>query len=1365
MKKFNDLKLFYYANGVRYPMDRKKPTALIYFGENSSLVENYPKLKIMRQDMRYVMVPTTRIPRTRITSNDKLEYKSIGLHGISDLQKIPSGQNIIVDLSGYIKALDLRYKPVHYRQRAGMLLKAMVIKAYMLVPEHYHKILVYAVDKTKPKNKYINTKFFPFLQLIKDGDLRYTDILYALINDQNTEYRLFMKDGKTNLSRVINYLKKSDSGKLSEEIDKEYEKTADKILKKIPDLKKYDKEKRETIKKAVAEYLKKNNESMEQYEVDIPMDEAIKIVTVAVLTNVSGDIKTSKTIINKTKINPKAILNTVIDRYIDEILPKEHAQSSSTNVQIQEMDVVNIIEDKSPEHIFKYRQKNIKTNLKNDLLNTFKVLETREGGLKVEDLEFVDKSSPPGEMLKSDVTTVVVTLRDENGKKHTAKIDIPKINEQGVFTVNGKTKCLINQIVQLPITFPKKNDSKFESSYGAFHIVSKKERAKDYLQIFIGSYKLPLFVVMASRFGFDHICKLFDIKYNIEEKNRTDVEYKIKVENKKYIYFLNIDSILKKELINSLLKVKISTMNIDKLFESPDYFNEVILKLTGRVNSVYRIQSSFDNIVDPISKQILLNKQLPTALDLIMKYMASKVIEGYVIQRNDITNQRIRNSEVIAQLVQQQVHTAYTIYKEQLLSGNTKAKFTLPQTKVLTEFVNSEIVANMEYANPIEEMSVMTRISPSGSNIGGIPDKGAITKSGRDVNDSFFGNIDPLDTPEGGNIGIIQHLSVDAVITSTRGMFQQKKISDSEHAGVLSTSTALIPFVAYDDGTRVMFGANQARQSLPLKKPEPPLIQSGYESILTKNLSDNFIKKSNCDGKVISVTPTNIKIKCKDGKTSTISTKEKQLISGSGKNTLSIFKPIVSVGDIVKTDNIIAEGSCVSQGAISVGKTLCTAVMSYKGFNFEDGIVVSERLVKSEKLTSLHGITEEIQVDEKDKIIFLAKPGGFIKKGEQIFRKIIGDVSELLGYSDDDEDSLGEISGGQYIKKSPGGKLVDIEVYSNIPITENLKLLKDYAIKTRKKYNMTDEDDFKIKKEKIKGIVVKLIIEQEMPLGVGDKLSNRHGAKGIVSLIEKDEFMPITPWGERVEIIVNPIGIINRMNVGQLYELYAGLISKTLGRKIVELKSKPKIIELLKTVLPLLDKTKNKLLSTTFITRLSKLPQAKFNMFIAQTEKNKGFTLIIPPFQEPKKEDLSKVLKILGLKAAYNVKLQEFEIETKQPVPLGYMYFEKLEHIATDKMAVRSTGPITGKTGQPTAGKKREGGQRMGEMDVYSLLSYNAKTVLAEMFGPLSDDTLAKNEYISNIVKNGNTPFISSGHTNSKDLLNNYMVALMLTKG
>ncbi len=1363
MKRYSDLKLFYATDGLRYPRNLKEPFALIYFSENSSLVEDFPKLKILRQDIKYVMVPVTRIPRTRLTADDKVNYKSVGLFAISELQKIPKGHSIIIDLSKYFNAIDEKYKPTHYRQRLGVMLQAITYRSFKLVPDNYHRCFVYSVDNTKPVNKYINKKIFPFLQTIKDGDFPYNDFLYVQLNEGNAEQRFIIKDRKTQFGRIVQYLKKVGKS-IKEEKTHELVKKASRSLVNKINKKDLDDEKKEIIIKAVTDYLQKNPTELENYQNEETEDNAIEIVTASILSNVSGEINKSKKIAkNISKEKKKNILKVIVDRYVDEILPKEQTMSNSTQVSIQEMNLPEVLDGKSPEHLFTYRQKNIETNLKKDIFNTFKILENREGGLKVEEMSINDKPFQPGELLKSDIQIVEVILRDERNKKHTVKIEIPKINEFGVFTVNGKTKCLINQLVQLPITFPKPFDSKFESTYNSFHIVSKKERSKSFLQIFIGSYKLPLFIVMASRFGLQSVCKLFDMKYTIEEKNKTDVEYKIKLKNKQYIYFHNINTILKKELFNSLEKGKVSTYHIDKEIESPDFFNDVILKSTKRVNSVYRIQSSFDNIIDPIVKQILMNQQLPTSLDQIMKYMASKVIEGFVILRNDLSNERIRNSEIIAQLLQNQIHTAYTTYKEQVLSGNENAKFEIPPTKVMTEFVNSQIVSNMEYANPIEEMSVMTRVSPVGSNIGGIPDKRAVGSVGRDVSDTYFGNIDPLDTPEGDNIGIIQHLSVDAVITSTRGIFQKKPINDKEYAGTLSTSTCLIPFVANDDGTRVMFGANQARQSLPLKNPEPPLVQSGYESILTQNLSDNFVKKAKCDGVITAVSKKEIILKCKDGKTEKIDIKERHLTSGAGKNTLSIFNPIVKIGDKVKTSQIIAEGSCIKNGSISIGKSLCTAIVAWKGYNFEDGIVVSDALQKSEKLTSLHGIVEEIDVSLNDKILNMAKPGHFIKKGDVIFRKVIGDISELLGH-EDEVDELSEVSGGQYIKKSPGATLINIEVYSNEPLSKNLEVLNPYLLATRKKLKMKPDDLFYYRREKVNKIIVKFIMEQEMELQIGDKLSNRHGAKGIVSLIEKEENMPVTPWGERVEIIVNPIGIINRMNVGQLYELYAGLIAKELGKKIIDLKSKEKIIALLKSVLPILDKTKNKLLSTTFISNLNKLPQTKFNKFIDEVKNSKGFTLIIPPFKEPKHTDLSKTLKILGLSSSYILNLPEYNIKTLNPVPLGYMYFEKLEHIASDKLSARSTGPMTGKTMQPTAGKKRQGGQRIGEMDVYSMLSYNAKTVITELFGAMSDDITSKNEYIANIIKDGHTPFIYSGHTSSKDLLNNYMVSLILTR-
>jgi len=1150
----------------------------------------------------------------------------------------------------------------------------------------------------------------------------------------------------------------------SNEKIKEIHGISQKIISKTK-LKILDNEKKEIIEKVVDEYLLKHPEVVENTDI-IDSKKASELVTTAILINVSGNEEQTKMIVSKiNNKNIEKVIDNVVDTFIDEVLPKTPAVSTSTDLSIQMRDIPQVIENKSPEHIFEYRQKNIEINLKKDILNTFKILENREGGLAVEDIKFIEKSSPPGEILKSDVVTIEVTLRDENGKKHNVKIDIPKINEYGVFTVNGKTKCLINQIVQLPITFPKPYDSKFESSYGAFHIVSKKERARDYLQVFIGSYKLPLFVVMAARYGIDQICHDFKIKYRIEEKTDTSYEYKIKLANKKFLFFDNVKTTVQKELVNSLMKISIAPMNINLEITNPDFFNKVILKITGRVNSVYRIQSSFDNIIDPIVKQILLNKQLPTTLDKVMLYMAEKVVDGYVIPRNDLSNQRIRNSEVIAQLVQQQVHTAYTIYKEQLLSGNTSAKFNVPQTKVLTEFVNSEIVANMEYANPIEEMSVMTRVSPIGSQIGGIPDKRAMGSVGRDVSDTQFGNIDTLDTPEGGNVGITSHLSINSDITSTRGMFKIKQINNDEKSGVLSTSTSLVPFISVDDGTRIMYGVNQARQSLPLKHPRAPLVQSGYESILTRNLSDNFIKKSLCDGVVKEVKNKKIIIECSDSKKKEeINIEERHLVSGSGKNTLSIFRPIVKPGQKIKKGDLVAEGSCVKNGMVAVGQTLCTAVMSYKGFNFEDGIVISESLVKSEKLTSLHGIIEEIFVEPLDKILYIAKPGTYIKKGEPLFRKVVGDVNELLG-DIVSSDNLSEVSGGQYIKKSPGGRLINIDVFSNEPLTGNLQILQSYANKTRKKMGMKNDDLFRIKKEVVRNIIVKFVIEQELPVSVGDKLSNSHGAKGIISLIEKDKYMPLTPWGDRVEIIVNPIGIINRMNVGQLYELYAGLISNRLGYEILKLRDKSKVIDLLKKVLPILDKTNNKLLSTNFLTKLERLSQTKFSRFLDEVKENNGFILIIPPFKEPNRKDLMQALKVLNLKPKYNLFLPEYNVKTIRDVAVGYVYFKKLEHIASDKLTARSTGPVTSKTLQPVAGKKNKGGQRVGEMDVYSLLSYNAKLTLTELFGPLSDDLTSKNEYIANIVQNGHTPFLYSGHTASKDLLNNYMMALMLSRG
>ena len=994
------------------------------------------------------------------------------------------------------------------------------------------------------------------------------------------------------------------------------------------------------------------------------------------------------------------------------------------------------------------------------MTNSFKVLEKKEIPLKVKKIEVVDKKQRAGELDKSDISTIRVTLTDEFGNTHDVGIDIPKIGADGTFLVNGRKKCLINQLVLCPITFPKPYDSKFESSYSAFHIQSKRTKRESHLEIYMASYKLPFMILLSFSFGFDETLKRYGLSYSlIKDRPAKGTEFFTKIDPETYIILEHAETELQKELCQSFVRHDLSAYKVTELFGTKEYFNKLIIAMTGRVNSTFLIQTNLENIVDPVVKQILINKHLPTDLDAIMHYMASKVVEGFVQARNDISNQRIRNSEIVVHLAQKQVLAAYTEYKEKVLSGNLEAQFSIPEGKVLSDFVNSEIVTDMEYANPAEELSTMTRVSPVGKNIGGIPDKRAITMEGRDVHPSMYGNIDPLDTPEGENVGIVQHLTVDAYITSARGMFLQKDVREGENSGLLSTTSSMIPFIENDDGPRVMFGANQARQAVPLKNPEAPVVQSGYESLLANGLSDAFIKKSPCDGKVAKITEDAITIQCKAGGKQVVDISPMHLRSGSGKDTLSVFETKVKSGQSVKKGSIVAEGSCVSGGTISLGRTLCVALMPYKGYNFEDGIVISDALVKKDKLTSIHGIIEEVLISKNDRLLFIANIGDKTKKGEHLLRKTIGEVEELIGFEEEEEGA--EIAAGQYIRKSPGGTVVDIEVFSNVEASK-FPDLKDLIKRTNTRYGKPPREKFTVRGETVKGVLVKFKIEQDLPVGVGDKLTNRHGAKGIISVVEKEENMPITPWGDRVEIITNPIGVINRMNMGQFYELYSGLIGKELGRRIIKLNNKTQVVALLGRVLPKLDKTKNQEFSKTLIKNFRAMSAAKFKTFIEQVKETGSMTLLIPPFKAPTYKEITAVLKILGLKTGYNLKLPEYNTSTKSPVPVGYVYFLKLEHIGAEKLHARSTGPVTGKTMQPTAGKRKEGGQRMGEMDTYSLISYNCPSLLAEFFGPLSDDQVTKNEILADIVQNGSAEFRPAKVSPSKDLLGAYFTSLML---
>jgi len=1351
------------VNGIRFPQKNSEPFMILYFSENSSLIDDYPKLGIRPVDNRIVVIPTTIIPRTRLDSDTRKLFRTYGLYAYNPQQKIPPGKNFFFDISNYLKMIDKTYKVTGYRQRAGFLLKDIIVRSFTNYLPKYQKILIYSVKATEELNTLMNRKIFPLLKMFKEGEqLTFDHMILSVVGESNTQHRLLIKDRQFQFPRIFQILKSIKITDTEEEIESDVDDATTYVMKNIDS--KIIPDNKEPIKGAVKDFLSKSDNYFEKtVSKTITKDEIDKLVIASILHSTNGNV--DKSIAMVSKIHPKNIdkaLKTVDKVYGDQILEPQKTVSTTEDVIVQLYDIPKTVDNKSPEHIFQKRQVDFEKNLKNDFINSFKVLQTKDVPLKFKNLQIVDKEINRGDLTPSDIQTVIVTLLDTKNREHVVKIDIPKIDHKsGTFRVYGQKKCLINQIVLCPITFPNAYMSKFESSYSIFRLYSKRTKRLKYLELYLGSYKLPFSIVLFYSFGFESIMKEYGISYTItDEPIKKNEKFASKIGPNQYIRFTNVNTELKEEFVESFIYAKIGTFNVNEIFGSGDYFTKLIIKMTGRVNSTWLISSMLENIVDPVAKQILINKQLPSELREIMHYMATKVIEGTVQDRNDITNQRIRGSEAIVHLTQSQILAAYTDYKEKVLSGNENAEFKMSKTKTLSEFNQLEIVANMEYANPVEEMGTMTRLSPVGKKIGGIPDKRAIQNKARNVHSSYFGNIDPLDTPEGPNIGINQQLTVDAYITSARGLFLPKELSNKEGVGILSTTTCMTPFIENNDGARVIMLSAQQKQVVPLNNPEPPIIQSGYESVLTNVLSDSFIKRSPCPGKIELVTQDNIVIRCSTGKKEIIDITPTHLKSGSGKDTLSVFNSKVKKGQVVKSNMIVAEGSCISNGNISLGRTLCVAVMPYKGYNFEDSQVISSALVDNDKLTSLHGIIEEVYISEKDRLIYICDIGTVVEKGQPLLRKSIGEIEELLGV--DDEDDAIELSGGHLIKKSPGGKVVDIEVYSNLDETK-FPQLKQLIDRTKKRYGTTDTDKFSVSGKRIDGILVKFKIEQSLKIGLGDKLTNRFGAKGTIGLIEDEKNMPLTPWGDRVEMIVNPIGIVGRINIGQLFELYTGLISKKLAINVLELKNKEKILPLFRKVFTLLDGSEKQQISKRFLNNFEKMGPQKYKEFVEQVTKIKFVPIVIPPFKSPPYQNIQTVLKMLDLKTGYHLNIPEYRTKTIDAVPVGYMYINKLEHLSEEKAHARSTGRTAGKSMQPTAGKRQEGGQRFGEMDTYALISYDCKNLLAEFFGPLSDDHISKKEIISQIIQNGKAEYQQPKMSPAKDLLNAYMTGLVLT--
>ena len=653
-----------------------------------------------------------------------------------------------------------------------------------------------------------------------------------------------------------------------------------------------------------------------------------------------------------------------------------------------------------------------------------------------------------------------------------------------------------------------------------------------------------------------------------------------------------------------------------------------------------------------------------------------------------------------------------------------------PVTAAMKEFFGSSQLSQfMDQTNPIAELTNKRRLSALGP--GGLSrDRAGVEV--RDVNVSHYGRICPIESPEGPNIGLITSLAsyakvdeygfimtpyrkvVDGQITdevcyltadeeldyiisqSTVGTDKTNKIIDEEVNArfrgenilakpsdvdyidvspqqVVSITTSCIPFLEHDDATRALMGANMQRQAMPLIKTEAPLVGTGVEYIAAKDSGVEVIAKN--DGVVEYVDAKRIVVKTKDGKD------EYKLANFELANSsiCSHQRPIVQVGDKVKAgDTVLADGNSTDKGELALGKNMTVAFMTFNGYNYEDAVILNENLVKDDKYTSLHLEDYEMQCRET-------------KLGPEEITRDIPNVSEEARRNLDENGivTIGtEVKEGDILvgKVTPKGmaELTSEEKLLHAIFGEKTREVRDTSLRVPhggdgivhdiKIYSRKDNDELPAGVSK----VIRVYIIQKRKIQVGDKMSGRHGNKGVISLILPQEDMPYLPDGTPVDIMLNPQGVPSRMNFGQILEIHMGMACKKLGVHIAT-----------------------------------------------------------PVFDGAHISDIQAMMKEAGMDEDGKTVL--YDGRTGEPfdhrISVGVMYMIKLHHMVDDKLHARATGPYSLVTQQPLGGKAQFGGQRFGEMEVWALYAYGAAHTLQEILTVKSDDVIGRVKVYESIIK------------------------------
>jgi DNA-directed RNA polymerase subunit beta len=926
--------------------------------------------------------------------------------------------------------------------------------------------------------------------------------------------------------------------------------------------------------------------------------------------------------------------------------------------------------------------------------------------------------------------------------------ELPLMTERGTFIINGAERVIVNQIVRSPgVYFKDEQDKNGRKTFNASLIPNRGAWLKfetdknDLLHVRVDkTRKINAHVLMRAIGLSDN---------DVLDKLRHPEYYQKSIEAANDEGISSEDQALL-ELYKKLRPGEPPSVSGGQQLLHSRFFDPKRYDL-GRVGR-YKINKKL-RLTIPDAVRTLTPEDVLSTID----YLINLELDVGGASLDDIDHLGNRRVRSVGELLQNQVRVGLNrlerIIKERMTVGETDsltpAQLVNPKPLVaaIKEFFGSSQLSQfMDQTNPLAELTHKRRISALGP--GGLTRERA-GFAVRDIHPSHYGRICPIETPEGPNAGLIGSLATHArvneygfietpfwkvengvvikqgapiylsadledecriapgdVATDSEGNItvdlvpvryrqdfekvppQQVDYVQLSPVQVISVATSLIPFLEHDDANRALMGSNMQRQAVPLLRPERPLVGTGLETQVARD--SGMVPITRVNGTVTFVDATAIVIRDEEGYEHV---HHLQKYQRSNQDTCLNQRPIVKLGDPVIAGQVLANGSACEGGEIALGQNVLIAYMPWEGYNYEDAILVSERLVQDDLYTSVH--IEKYEIEARQ-----TKLGP-----EEITREIPNVAEESLGNLDE----MGIIRIGAYVesgdilvgKVTPKGesdqppeekllraifgeKARDVRDNSlRVPSTERGRVV-DVRIYTREQGDELPPGA---------NMVVRVYVAQRRKIQVGDKMAGRHGNKGIISRILPRQDMPYLPDGTPIDIVLNPLGVPSRMNVGQVFECLMGWASSHLGCRV-------------------------KVVPFDEMHGAEKSKQT-VQAYLEEAAKQPGKEWVYDP------ENPGKIQLIDGRTG------EAFD----QPVTVGYAHILKLVHLVDDKIHARSTGPYSLVTQQPLGGKAQQGGQRLGEMEVWALEAYGAAYTLQELLTVKSDDMQGRNEALNAIVK------------------------------